>query len=204
MPKEPPPRIGLIVECGREGAEWRALPVLIEKIRPGTTVDRVAMDNKDLLLQGCADEARTLLDVGCDRVFIVWDLRPPWDDEAARPSCKDERQTMIDTLNRGRVDLEKVVLLCITMEFEAWLIADGAAITRFLDPANRFKAVSDDPKPEQNQNPKGTLNTIFKPSKYREYLDREHAHRICQQVTSLSRMKKTKSFKRFVAKLTAI
>ena len=204
MPPKPTLRIGLIVECGNQGAEWKALPVLIRKIRAGLLYELVAMDSKEKLLQSCGEQAKTLFDIGCQYVLIVWDLRPAWPDKKHKPCRREERLKVIDTLNRAGVNSTKVVLLCISMEFEAWLLADGVAITAFIDPDGRWTPVPSHKKTDRNQNPKATLNTIFKPSKYGEYLDREHAVKICEHITSLSRMNKVKSFKRFRSKLDGI
>src|SRR5438046_1506933 len=75
-------KVGLLVECGRDGLEVhvcrRICELLVDASGKPPVPDIVPMDNKQILLQECGTVARRLLDDGCDRVVILWDERPAW------------------------------------------------------------------------------------------------------------------------------
>ena len=96
-------KIGLIVECGPKGADLQVLSYFIHQIESSIEVQSVALDNKDLLIKNCGEAARNLLNQGCQRVLIVWDLYPPWRENAQGPCQKEDR----DNIYKFLKDLKK-------------------------------------------------------------------------------------------------
>src|SRR5713226_560115 len=72
-------KVGMIFECGKHGADGKIYPYLAKQIRPDIDISPIFLDNKRDLIQGCADPAKSLLEIGgCEHVVIIWDLRPSW------------------------------------------------------------------------------------------------------------------------------
>ena len=68
--------IGLILECGPQGADKLVCEYFVSKLRPGVAVVSRTMDTKPDLLSKAAVVADRLLADGCERELIIWDLRP--------------------------------------------------------------------------------------------------------------------------------
>ena len=83
--KHPPATIGMVFECGPQGADKQVCEYLVQQIRPGVTLKSRTLDDKRNLLRDAAKVAAQLLKDGCCCVMIIWDLRPAWPDKAERP-----------------------------------------------------------------------------------------------------------------------
>lgn len=68
--------IGMIFECGPEGADSQVCEYLAEHIRPGIEIKSVTLDSKVNLLRDAGKAAALLLKDGCACVMVVCDLRP--------------------------------------------------------------------------------------------------------------------------------
>src|SRR5712691_5846058 len=77
-------RVGILVECGREGLEvhlCRRICVLLRNNHGATIQEEIVpMTNKSQLIEECAAAAGSLLAGGTDRVIILWDEEPAWPD----------------------------------------------------------------------------------------------------------------------------
>ena len=87
-------KLGLVLECCREGADERVLRCLVRRLSPDTQVVVRAMNDKGSLFREGIQAAEALVTIEkCDRVFVVWDLHPEWEDELDPKraiKCKDE------------------------------------------------------------------------------------------------------------------
>ena len=98
--------------------------------------------------------------------------------------------------------MQQAALVCIEEELEAWLLADGRALSTVLSrPAHPVK-VPDVKKPDQIQKPKTRLNRIFQQRSGRPYVDRMHARKIVEALPDLNRIRRSTTFVRFAVKLT--
>ena len=59
------PTIGLIFECGPQGADKQVCEYLIQHIKPGVKVSSRTLDNKENLLRDAGKVAAQLLNDGC-------------------------------------------------------------------------------------------------------------------------------------------
>jgi hypothetical protein len=131
------------------------------------------------------------------RVAIVWDLYPAWREREYRPCRREDRLAIHESLNAAEVDPERVGLICIREELEAWLIADGRAVSAVLStPAHRVRG-KDGRNPESVRNPKKRLGQIFQQHRGRQYSDRQHAIAIARALPDLSRLDAIPAFARF-------
>jgi hypothetical protein len=197
-------KIGFILECGPEGADIKVCKNLVSRIRPEVEFVPIALDNKPKLINGCGKAAKQLLQVGCERVFIIWDLFPDWRNDRTRPCRKEDRDNIFESLNRSNVPLDKVSLICIEEELESWLVADGRAISSFLSTATHIVSVKHEKNPDRVQNPKKKLNKIFTQNRGSgfNYIDYLHAEKLVVLIPDFQKIKKSVTFCRLYNKLT--
>jgi len=191
-------KVGLIFECGPQGADKKVCEHLIKTFFPGVElVPSVTMSDKKLLVMNCGKVARALLDDGCDLVLVVWDEQPRWGEVEERTFCHNDVAKIRGSLRGAMVDDGRVRLVCIKQELEAWLAADERALSAFLSsPAHPFKCPKCK-KPDEKLNGKKHLYQVFQDAKRPKYIDLDHALFIVQQVSDLTRLRKLQSFARF-------
>lgn len=194
-------KVGMIFECGPDGADKKVCGYLARKLLPDIEVSSVTLDNKPKLISECGNAADVLLGQGCERIVIVWDLYPPWREKGQTPCRKEDRENIAKSLLEAGVTSSNVYLVCIEQELEAWLLADGRAISQCLSTTAHKVRIKDRKNTERLNNPKRQLNKLFK-EHGRVYDDVIHAQKIIQTMPDLSRIKKCTTFIRFAAKAT--
>lgn len=192
-------KVGMIFECGPQGADKKVCEYLAKKINPTVEISSVTLDNKKKLTSECGRAAATLLNEGCGKIVIIWDLHPAWRNKDYPPCRKEDREEIFRSLTTSNVPIDKVMLICIEEELEAWLIADERAISIFLSSKTRAFSAKKVKKPEQRKNPKGYLTQIFVEVRGRSYKynDLIHAEKIIRELPDLNRLQKCPSFLRF-------
>ena len=175
---------------------------LPNKSIPKVQIVARTLDDKPNLIADCGSTAAQLLEDCCDRVVIIWDLRPAWPDKKSKPCLVEERKAIIGSLLSANVQSEEVYLVCIQQELEAWLLADERAIETVLSTDAHPVKIKRRRKVDQIQNPKAALNNLFKEHRGRRYVDRVHAKQIVESMIDLKRLQKVDSFLRFQRALT--
>ena len=194
--------IGLIVECGPEGAETEVLPILIGKLGHKERVSMTTLDNKRKLTAGCGLAAANLIAQGCRKVLIVWDLYPAWREGNEHPCRHEDKKDILASLAAAKVAQKKVSLICVEEELEAWLIADGRALMDLLStPEHPLRGIKNQKSPDDIRNPKKMLNRLFKQATGKDYSDIQHAKKIANVLPDLKKLRRSPSFCRFAAKL---
>ena len=199
-------KIGLIFECGPQGADKLVCEYLASQLRPGVQLVSSTLDNKPNLLAEAGKVAARLLADGCACVLIVWDLRPAWPDKKSKPCRHDERQALLLALQQAGVTVNQpVYLICIEQELESWILADEKKISDFLSTAAHPYSADKVSKPDRIQNPKSVMLNHFKMApRGSRYEDRIHAVKILSQnPLDLKKMRRSASFARFESKLMA-
>ena len=197
-------KVGLILECTREGPDEKVCEYLVKRLQPGTEVVSVTLDNKPKLIAGCGETAAELLRSSCQRVIIVWDLYPPWRPLGEKPCRLEERQAIFRSLEKAGVT-SKVYLVCIREELEAWLLADRRAIAAAITKLTGHEpTLSDIKNPESVKNPKLRLDKIFRQHTHRAYQAHSHAFKIVQELPDFTKIKRCPTFKRFALRATDI
>ncbi|MCX7046193.1 MAG: DUF4276 family protein [Candidatus Sumerlaeota bacterium] len=199
-------KVGFIVECGPQGAETKVIPFLARALAPKIEPDVVPLDKKPILKQKCGKWAKALLDGGCRRVLIVWDMLPDWGEYEGKGCQHDDREEIATSLKNAGLNPEdrRIRLICIHKMLEAWIIADERALSEFLSTGAHAAAVKRYKKPESIPDPKSALTNLFRRSgrRIRRYVDRDHAIKIVQKLPDLGRLNDLSTFKRFRDKLT--
>ena len=103
---------------------------------------------------------------------------------------------------RADVRSSHVFLVCIGEELEAWLLADGRAISNMLSRPAHPVRVPDVKRPERMRKPKTHLNKVFQRHSGRPYADRLHAKLIVEALPDLTKIKRCATFVRFAVKVT--
>ncbi len=195
--------IGLIFECGPQGADKQVCEYLAALLKPGTRITSATLDNKENLLRDAGKVAAQMLKDGCACVLIVWDLRPAWPDMKNKPCRHDERQALLSSLKDAGLPITAPVhLICIEQELESWLLACDQAIAAYLStPAHPYHAKRVR-APDAVQQPKAAMVKHFKTAHNWRYEDRVHAIRVLTAAAlDLKRMRRSVSFARFESEL---
>ena len=98
-------KVGMIFECGPNGADKAVCEQLAKMLKPDLEISSVTLDNKPNLLSDCGDATALLLAEGCDRVVIIWDLYPPWREKKQRPCRQEDRQAIMNSLQKAKVSI---------------------------------------------------------------------------------------------------
>ncbi|MCB1228140.1 MAG: DUF4276 family protein [Verrucomicrobiales bacterium] len=199
-------KLGLVLECCREGADERVLRCLVRRLSPDTQVVVRAMNDKGSLFREGIQAAEALVTIEkCDRVFVVWDLHPEWEDELDPKraiKCKDECEELRKQLAKVEQE-DSIDLICIIKALETWVLADERALSEYFSTPSHPASIPRIRKPQNDQDPKGHLMRLFTQFKGRNarYTDRLDAVRIIQKAPSTNRLSKVPSFKRLLEKL---
>jgi hypothetical protein len=190
-------KIGIICECGPQGAETQVFPEIVKKLGLSLTLDIVPMDKKPKLIEGCGKAAAQLLSSGCERVLIIWDLYPGWREIGQKPCRKEDREAILASLKASKVDSKKVKIICIEEELEAWLICDGRALSDVLSRPTHKVTIKGEKDPDSIINPKGRLRKLFKQNGKFDYNDKTDALKIVKLLPDASKLANSSSFERF-------
>lgn len=196
-------RIGFIFECGPQGADKQVCEYLADQIRKGITPVSRTLDNKENLLRDAGKVAAELLADGCERVLIVWDLRPAWPDKKHKPCRREERLAIQEAVTTAGIADRPVYLVCVEQELESWLLADETKISTYLSTAAHQYTVGRTSKPDRERNPKSVMMNHFRTARGWRYEDRTHAIKILTAAdTDLRKLRRSPSFCRFEQKLS--
>ena len=61
-------KIGLILECGPEGADKKVCELVLSRLVPDLEIVTITLDNKPTLGEQCAASAAQLFSEGCERI----------------------------------------------------------------------------------------------------------------------------------------
>jgi hypothetical protein len=198
-------KVGIIYECGPQGADYKVCECLAKKLCPDIKTERLFLSNKPLLLQQCGNAASQLLATGCERVLIVWDLHPAWRVDGKKQPCrKRDRDAIFQSLQDAGVTSSNVYLVCIEEELEAWLLADERALIQVLQTSTHKPTIKRQSKPDQVKNPKKELGNLFKQSRGWTYEDHRHAKWIAEAIPDFKRLRRSVTFVRFAMKVADI
>jgi hypothetical protein len=195
--------IGMIFECGPQGADKLVCEYLAANIRPGIKLSSRTLDNKANLLREAGSVAAQLLKDGCTCVLIIWDLRPAWPDKADKPCRAAERQQVLKALHQAGVAATAPVYpICIEQELESWVLASDTAIEAHLSTPAHAYDVPRVRKPDAVAQPKAAMIKHFNTARGWRYDDKVDAIRVLKTVDiDLGRLRRSVSFGRFESKL---
>ncbi|MDO9569837.1 MAG: hypothetical protein Q7J58_10710 [Hydrogenophaga sp.] len=203
-------KVGIVCEGRLAGEDAQVLEHFARRIVPQATVKAFPQGTKPELFAKAGDVAKSLFDTGHDRVVIVWDILPRWE----KPD--GEAQDLLDlqpSLVNAGVDTHPCLYkVAIHKELEAWLLADGAALSAVLSRPAHPVTIKDNKNAETEGNAKKKLEKLFElhnmpfgpqPSQG-SYQPKLAAVRIAEKVpANFGQLGKLKSFRHFGRALTA-
>jgi len=200
-----PATIGMVFECGPQGADKQVCEYLAQQLRPGIRVKSRTLDNKDNLLRDAGKVAAQLLKDGCTCVLVVWDLRPAWPDKKDKPCRHEERRTVLTRIAEAGLPASAPVYpVCIAQELESWLLANENAISEYLSTAARPYKAAKVKAPDQVPQPKAVMLNHFQQARGWRYDDKVNALSVLRAApVDLPQLRRSPSFARFEAKLMA-
>jgi hypothetical protein len=199
-------KVGILVECGRQGLETIVCRRICDLLRTHTRVqfeiDIVPMDNKERLIQQCGAAVARLFDDGCDRVVILWDQRPAWPDKKGPLCWANDRRDILASLAQAQLHDRPVHLVCIEREFESWLLYDERMLSCVLSTDAHKVRVATQRHPHKMKNPKGTMSSLFDQHRGWTYVDVQYARDFARCLQNLSRLRQCATFRRFGQRVT--
>ncbi|MFZ4580206.1 MAG: DUF4276 family protein [Myxococcota bacterium] len=196
-------RYGLVVECTKGGPDAQVFEVLFRRFWPDHALERpVTLSTKPTVLSNCADDVQLLLDGGCHRVIVAWDLHPAvWENHDPGPEdCVAECSQVRQHLAVSKVDVSRVDLVCMVFELETLFLADGAAVHAVIQGTSvHVPERVNNGKPARICEPKTYLMKVFN-KRGAQYTDSQHAVQLAERVR-LGRLRKCEPFRRLEKKL---
>ena len=174
-------KIGLILECATDGPDWQVYSLWVKRLLGDEAqVEQSSAVNKKLLVQQAGVRTRDLFAEGCDKVFLIWDLWPAWDQ--SKPDQAADFAAIEASLRQAGVTHPCVYLLCVNRMLETLLIADGKALTAVLGIPKGKKTPGNKNKASTERDPKAYLGKWFKEARKGDYSDYAHARQIALRV----------------------
>jgi hypothetical protein len=203
-------KVGIVCEGRLAGEDAQVLEHFARRIVPQATVKAFPQGTKPELFAKAGDVAQSLFDTGYDRVVIVWDILPRWDKPDGE--AQDLQDLQPSLVNAGVDTHPCLYKVAIHKELEAWLLADGAALSAVLSRPAHPVIIKDNKNAETEGNAKKKLEKLFElhnmpfgpqPAQG-SYQPKLAAVRIAEKVPAkFGQLGKLKSFKQFGRALTS-
>lgn len=204
-------KIGIICEGRLAGEDAQVFERFARRIAPGATVKAFPQGTKPELFANAGDVSQTLFATGYEKVLIIWDILPRWN----KPDGEEQdRQDLRPSLVNAGVDTHPCLFqIAIHKELEAWLLADGAALSAMLSRPAHPVSIKDNKTVETEANPKKKLEKLFETHNVPfgpqpaqgSYQPKLVAVRIAENVPAkFGQLGKLESFKQFGRALTFV
>jgi hypothetical protein len=168
-------KIGFILECTLGGPDAVIYPYVAKRLCDALEIEKPeTLKDKKSLIQEAPLVAQTLLENGCDKVFIIWDRIPRWNIPG---NCETDKEQIAEGLNNLEVPPVQVFLCCIDEMLESWLIADGDGITKWINSktTHKIKAFPDHKTKQDQAAPKDRIKNYLRDNfnkwKYNDFED---------------------------------
>lgn len=200
-------KLGFVFECSPGGCDIKVFQHILKLINPGFdftfNFHHAAMKSKKELEKGCGKEVKRLKSIGCEKIFVVWDLIPTWKEDGT-PCRHDDKEKIKKSLAAYALTSNDIIFLCIERELESWLIADEKALKSFFITKNDMKdEITQVKYPDKHHDPKGLLNKYFNTyRRVRSFEPMIHTELLLAKMTDVHNLRRSKSFQRFYFKLT--
>ncbi|MGO8744473.1 MAG: hypothetical protein ACLQNE_00655 [Thermoguttaceae bacterium] len=198
-------KVGILVECGRQGLEdvlcRRICALLREQTGVAFEIDIVPMDDKKNLIRNCGAATARLFDDGCDRVVILWDQRPAWPKKGEALCWHNDKQDILASLRQSHVTDLPVHLVCIEREFESWLLFDERMLSRVLSSDAHPVRIGQQRNPDRMPNPKAAMTSLFERQRGWRYVDVQYAAGFARCLKDLTRLRRCATFRRFAERV---
>lgn len=198
----------MVLECTAQGPDAAVYPYVVSQLCAALAIEKpLTKGNKKTLIQEAGDDTKTLLETGCDVVFIIWDRQPRWSKENPG-DCNTDRASVLADLAKAGVLAERVVLCCIDQMMESWMVADGRGIDAWLatKTTRPIPAFGDRATQQEQTAPKNRIKDFLRDHYGKwKYNDFEDNLPIVKQMPDFNRAaKNNESFRHFKDNIEAI
>ena len=170
-------KIGMILECSLSGPDVAVYKYVANKLCPTLEIAKpITKGDKKTLIAEAALEAKTLLDTGCNKVFIIWDRMPRWKEDV-KGNCETDQAALAKSLEQLGVNLKHIYLCCIDEMMESWLIADSRGFMTWIRSKtdHKLKDIGDRKAKDEQTSPKQRIENYLRDNygkwKYCDYND---------------------------------
>ncbi len=202
-------KIGIICEGRLGGEDAQVFEHFARRIAPHAAVKAFPQGTKPELIAKAGDVAASLFATGYERVLIMWDIMPRW----GRPDgeLQDTQDLQVSLGNAGVAAHPCLFLIAIHKELEAWLLADGKALSAVLSRPAHPVTIANTNNADTVANPKKRLAKLFAQHKVPfgvqpaqgTYQPKLAAIRIAENIPAhFGQLGKLASFKKFGRSLT--
>lgn len=195
-------RVAIVCEGAPGGEDQQVLEYLARRIRPDADVKAFPQGQKPLLIASAGTMVQALIAEGFDRVLIMWDVYPRW----GKPNGEqvDAAEIQASLLASYAQAHPCVFLIAIHKELEAWLLADGGALSQVLSRPTRQSRIDNTRNAEHNANPKKRIESLFS-ANGKTYTPKSHAAAIAAALPrNFGMLGGLPAFKRFGHALTCV
>jgi hypothetical protein len=153
-------KVGIICEGRPGGEDAQVFEHFAKCIAPHAAVKVLPQGTKPELIENAGNVAATLFDTGYARVLVIWDIMPRW----GRPGGEQEdtQDLRVSLSNAGVATHPCLFLIAIHKELEAWLLADGSALSAVLSRPAHPVTIGNTKNADTVANPKKRLEKLFK------------------------------------------
>ncbi|MBS0500020.1 MAG: hypothetical protein JSR74_06770 [Proteobacteria bacterium] len=152
-------KVGIVCEGRVAGEDAQVFEYFARRIAPGDTVKAFPQGTKPELFANAGDMAKTLFATGYDKVLVIWDILPRWNKPDGEVQDRNDLQPSL--VNAGVHAHPCLFLIAIHKELEAWLLADGTALSTVLSRPAHPVRIKDHKNAETDANPKKKLEKLF-------------------------------------------
>lgn len=197
-PRVPNPlKIGIVCEGQRGCAEAQVFPHLMRLLCPRAVFEIVPIGNRPNVLRQAPTVAKKLFDEGCIAVFVMWDVFPEWRDNGGTTDCVEHRRELDASIAAFEGELGLIIPVAIHEELESWLLCDADALMAVIGPLRTKRRIRHVTNPDDIADPKAVLSERFTLGRGSHYNPSFSAGKIAAELTSVARLERSQSFKRF-------
>lgn len=152
-------KIGIICEGSIGGEDAQVFEHFANRIAPHAAVKAFPQGTKPELIAKAGEVADSLFATGYERVLVIWDIMPRW----GKPDGEqqDTQDIQVSLVNAGVAAHPCLFLIAIHKELEAWLLADGTALSAVFSRPAHPVSVADTKNADTVTNPKKRLEQLF-------------------------------------------
>lgn len=203
-------KVGIICEGRLGGEDAQVFEHFAKRIAPNANVKTFPQGSKPELIAKAGEVAASLFETGYDKVLILWDIMPRF----GRPDgeAQDTQDMRASLANANLAQHSCLFLIAIHKELEAWLLADGSALSALFSRPAHPVTVAHTKNADTMANPKKRLEKLFtqhnvpfgQQPQQGSYLPKLAAIRIAELIpANFGQLGKLASFKSFGHSLTA-
>jgi hypothetical protein len=203
-------KVGIICEGRLGGEDAQVFEHFAKRIAPNASVKTFPQGSKPELIAKAGEVAASLFETGYDKVLILWDIMPRFGRSDGEAQDTQDMKASLANANLARHPC--LFLIAIHKELEAWLLADGSALSALFSRPAHPVTVAHTKNADTVGNPKKRLEKLFtqhnvpfgQQPQQGDYQPKLAAIRIAERIpANFGQLGKLASFKKFGRSLTA-